>query len=240
MDVQVFISAHPNIIIFGNDPIVLNSIMQLTLQSLIPIPLREKINARHSDVWNTELHFQSPEYIFIQAPSGTGKTTLIHSLYGLRKDFSGTIAWNNMSLGNRNAEQMADLRAGKLSVIFQDMRLFPELTTWENLEAKRSLSNTVTEAEVIVWMERLGISDKKNALGSTLSYGEQQRVAIIRALLQPFQWLLMDEPFSHLDKNNTELAAALILEVVQHNNAGLLLADLDENRFFPYHKTLFL
>jgi ABC-type lipoprotein export system ATPase subunit len=214
--------------------------MQLTIQSLIPLPLREKISARRSGIWNTELHFQAPEYIFIQAPSGTGKTTLIHSLYGLRKDFSGTIAWDEVSMSNKNAEQIADLRASNLSVIFQDMRLFPELSAWENLEVKRSLSNTVSEQEITEWMERLGVGDKKNALGSTLSYGEQQRIAIIRALLQPFQWILMDEPFSHLDKKNTELAAALILEVVQRNNAGLLLADLDENAFFPYQKTLFL
>jgi len=58
--------------------------------------------------------------------------------------------------------------------------------------------------------------------------------------LQPFSFLLMDEPFSHLDKKNTSIAAALILEVVQKNKAGLLLADLDENNFFPYHKTLSL
>jgi putative ABC transport system ATP-binding protein len=214
--------------------------MQLTLQSLVPVPLKEKVLARPSGIWNQSLQFRSPEYLFVQAPSGTGKTTLIHSLYGLRADYTGSVQWDGMALQKADAEQVAQLRSSSLSVIFQDMRLFPDLTAWENLELKRSLTDTVPAAQVTEWMQRLGIGDKKESLGRTLSYGEQQRVAIIRSLLQPFRWLLMDEPFSHLDKNNTALAAALLLEVVQRNEAGLLLADLDENTFFPYHQTLFL
>lgn len=214
--------------------------MQLQLQSVIPVPLRDKITNRPSDIWNQELTFNAPEYIFIQAPSGTGKTTLIHSLYGLRDDYTGQITWDNHSFKTSDTERRAALRAGGLSIILQDMRLFPDLTAGENLEVKRSLSNTVSAAEVQEWMQRLGIGDKMNAIGQTLSYGEQQRVAIIRALLQPFRWLLMDEPFSHLDKHNTAIAAALVSEVVQRNNAGLILADLDENDFFPYQKTLLL
>ena len=87
-------------------------------------------------------------------------------------------------------------------------------------------------------MKRLGIADKKLQKAQTLSYGEQQRVAIIRALVQPFKWLLMDEPFSHLDHENTQKAATLIAEVVAANKAGMLLADLDENHHFAYTRSL--
>ena len=87
-------------------------------------------------------------------------------------------------------------------------------------------------------MERLGVSFRKDALASTLSYGERQRVAIIRALLQPFKWLVMDEPFSHLDNNNIAKAAVLIQEVVKANGAGLVLADLEDNEHFPYTRKL--
>lgn len=211
--------------------------MQLKIEQLIPVPLREKLNQKHSDVWLQNILIESPDYVGVQAPSGTGKTTLIHCLCGLRHDYDGAIFWDNKNLRNLSGEEIAELRTRKVSVIFQDMRLFPDLTAWENLELKRTLTNTVSEKEAAEWMSRLGIGDKMMALANTLSYGEQQRLAIIRSLLQPFSFLLMDEPFSHLDHQNTTIASQLILEVVKKNNAGLLLADLDENEFFAYHKT---
>lgn len=214
--------------------------MQLQLSQLAPVPIREKISSRSSDVWLKELSISPGERIFIQAPSGTGKTTFIHMLYGLRYDFDGDISWNGKKLSQAQREDWAVFRQKELSVIFQDLRLFPDLTAWENLEIKRNLTNTVSEEEMGRWLERLGLKDKTNALGQTLSYGEQQRVAIIRALLQPFQWLLMDEPFSHLDKANTAKAAALIAEVVDRNKAGFIFVDLDENDYFPYTKTMML
>jgi putative ABC transport system ATP-binding protein len=214
--------------------------MQLSLQGVIPVPLREKVNTYQSGIWKTSLTINKGEYVFIQAPSGTGKTTLVHILYGLRKDYEGSVSWGNTNLSSAGNETLAGLRAGNISVIFQDMRLFPELTAWENIDIKRRLTNTVTEQQVVEWLERLGLKDKKNSLGSTLSYGEQQRVAIIRALMQPFEWLLMDEPFSHLDHANIHKAIGLISEVAKQHNAGMILADLDENNYFPYTQTILL
>ncbi len=229
--------------------------MRLVLDQVIPIPLRDKVNSYNSGVWKQSLELFKGEHIFVQAPSGTGKTTLIHTLYGLREDFQGTVYWDSYNIAKTNSENMSNLRANYLSVIFQDMRLFPELTAWENLEIKRRLTDTASEVEVEAWMTRLGIKDKKNSLASTLSYGEQQRVAIIRALhangvpvlaleiralLQPFEWLLMDEPFSHLDNANRNKAIDLISEVVKLNSAGMILADLDENEYFPYTRKIWL
>ena len=220
--------------------------MRLSLQGVIPRPLREKVDTYASGIWKSNVSLQTclpvggGEYVFVQAPSGTGKTTLIHILYGLRKDYDGQVQWDSTTLQKANEEELAQLRTNGVSVIFQDMRLFPELTAWENIDIKRQLTNTVTEQQAMEWMQRLGIADKKNSLGATLSYGEQQRVAIIRALLQPFSWLLMDEPFSHLDHANIEKAITLISEVVRQNNAGMLLADLDTNTYFPYTKTILL
>ncbi|MCC6187284.1 MAG: ATP-binding cassette domain-containing protein, partial [Chitinophagaceae bacterium] len=147
---------------------------------------------------------------------------------------------NNENLKSYSEESFAALRSTDLSIIFQDLRLFSELTLWENLCVKNNLCNCITDTELLEWVKRLGLKDKINASAATLSYGEQQRVAIIRALLQPFSYLLMDEPFSHLDNKNTTLACALILEVAQRNKAGILLADLDPNQYFPYHQTLML
>jgi ABC-type lipoprotein export system ATPase subunit len=214
--------------------------MRLALEAVVPVPLREKIDNHSSGIWKQSLELHKGERVFIQAPSGTGKTTLIHTLYGIRTDYEGTIYWDTNNMTTINADGLSNLRANYLSVIFQDMRLFPELTAWENLEIKRRLTDTASEAEVETWLARLGLKDKKNSLGKTLSYGEQQRVAIIRALLQPFEWLLMDEPFSHLDINNRNKAIELINEVVQLNSAGMILADLDENDYFSYTRKIWL
>jgi ABC-type lipoprotein export system ATPase subunit len=210
--------------------------MKLQLSNVLPIPLRDKPSIQNSDVWLKELMYTKCEYISILAPSGTGKSTLMHALYGLRKDVSGSIKWDEQNILHIADEALAVLRAQHISIIFQDLRLFPTLTAWENIIIKNTLTQFIQEEEIIQWMKRLGIADKKNALAATLSYGEQQRVAIIRALVQPFDFLLMDEPFSHLDKENKAIAAALILEQVQRNKASLLIADLDENTYFPYHK----
>lgn len=212
--------------------------MKLQLNNVLPVPLRDKPSVQLSDIWLKEIVFEQQEYISILAPSGTGKTTLIHTLYGLRKDYTGTIFWDTHNVALSDVETFASLRTKQISIIFQDLRLFPTLTAWENIEIKRSLTEGIKEEQVIHWMNRLGIADKKNSLAATLSYGEQQRLAIIRALVQPFDFLLMDEPFSHLDIQNKQIAATLILEQVQKNNAALIIADLDENSFFPYHKTM--
>jgi ABC-type lipoprotein export system ATPase subunit len=195
--------------------------MSLEISQLIPLPLLEQIPPGGSDVWLCTWRLEQGEKVLVRAPSGSGKTTLMHILYGLRDDYDGTVAWEG-----------AQLRG------IQDLRLFPSLTARENIELKRALTNTVSAEEVAGWMSRLGIDHRRNAPVHTLSYGEQQRVAIIRALLQPFCWLLADEPFSHLDEANTRAAAALIDEVVQRHGAGLLLAELDGNDYFQYTKKL--
>lgn len=214
--------------------------MRLSIDHIVPIPMKDKINEYNSRVWNQQLQFNSGEKLFIQAPSGTGKTTLVHFLYGLRKDYEGSIRWGSFKMHDIDKEQLSQLRAASVSVIFQDMRLFPELTTWENLEVKRRLTNTVSEYDAEKWMDKLGIKHKMDSPASKLSYGEQQRVAIVRAMLQPFEWLVMDEPFSHLDHANRQRAIALINEVTEMNKAGILLADLDDNDYFTYTRKLLL
>lgn len=175
--------------------------------------------------------------MFIQAPSGAGKTTLVHLLYGLRNDHSGTVQWGNVTANNTNDNTLSALRANELSIVFQDMRLFPQLSAWENIMVKAQLTGTTTEQQVAQWMEHLGILHKKEALAGTMSYGEQQRTAIIRALVQPFKWLLLDEPFSHLDNDNRHKAIHLLTDVASQRKAGILYADLDDNNYFAYtHK----
>lgn len=208
--------------------------MHIALQHIVPLPLKERMQSRFSDVWLRSVELESNNYYSVTAASGSGKTTFVHHLYGIRKDYEGDIFFNGKNLNSFDADETALLRRNDLSIVFQDLRLFGEINAWENIEIKRTLHNTIRTETVEEWMQELGISDKKTAITSTLSYGEQQRLAIIRALVQPFQFLLMDEPFSHLDQQNKHKAAELILKVAQKNNAGLLMVELDENHYFPY------
>jgi ABC-type lipoprotein export system ATPase subunit len=209
--------------------------MQIHLQDVVPIPLREKVLGRSSGIWNANVVFAEGEWIKIKAPSGTGKTTLMNMLYKLRYDYEGVISWNNLNIRNINPNTLAGYRQQHISVIFQDLRLFANLTARENIELKRVLYKPIYEPRVIDEMaELLGIASILHQPAGICSYGEQQRIAIIRSLMQPFKWLLMDEPFSHLDKANTAKAAALIAAECKKRNAGFILTDLDDDDNFDY------
>ena len=211
--------------------------MQLNVQGVLPEFLTDRPGIRSSGVWCADLTAKPAEHISVQAVSGAGKTTFVHILYGLRQTYSGSVKWGEQTLSDADPEKLARIRSTGLSIVFQDLRLFPGLTAWENIEVKRSLTGIVTAEQAVAWLERLGLADRRNALAATLSYGERQRVAIVRALAQSFNWLIMDEPFSHLDHTNRENAIVLIKEVVQQNNAGLILADLNANNYFSYTQT---
>ena len=213
--------------------------MTLSLHNVIPIPLKDKVQQLGSDVWNREVSFTAGQWTKIKAPSGTGKTTLIHSLYKLREDYSGKIEWDGKSLQQLPAEQVAQYRQEKISVIFQDLRLFPNLTAFENIELKRVLQQPYCGQEKIFSMaEELGVQHILQQKVGICSYGEQQRVAIIRALIHPFSMLVMDEPFSHLDHANTAKAAALIMRECKDRNAGFIITDLDDDHHFSYDQIL--
>jgi putative ABC transport system ATP-binding protein len=215
--------------------------MDIQMQQVIPLPLRDKIQQRSSDIWNNTVQFAKGDWVKIKAPSGTGKTTLVHTLYKLRTDYSGTVQYDGKDLSSLPANDLSDYRQQKISVIFQDMRLFANLTARENIELKRIMYKPLYDESIIDQMaERLGIPHILKQTAYTCSYGEQQRVAIIRSLMQPFDWLVMDEPFSHLDSANTKKAAELIAEECQKRGAGFILTDLDEDEHFTYTKKLLL
>ncbi len=215
--------------------------MDIVMQQVVPIPLKDKLLKKPSDVWNTGRVFTQGKWIKIKAPSGTGKTTLVHMLYKLRQDYEGQISWGDYLLTSITAAELASLRQQKISIIFQDLRLFSHLTARENIELKRVLQTPYYEAGMVDTMaEELGITHILHQRAGLCSYGEQQRVAIIRSLMQPFEWLVMDEPFSHLDKVNTSKAAALIARECSKRKAGFIITDLDEDQHFAYTDELTL
>lgn len=213
--------------------------MIIALHNVVPIPLRDKVQHQRSDIWNREISFLTGQWTKIKAPSGSGKTTLVHSLYKLREDYTGNIEWDGNPLQQMPAEQLSKYRQEKISVIFQDLRLFPNLTALENIELKRVLQTPYCETKKVMAMaEELGVQHILHQKASICSYGEQQRIAIIRALCHPFSMLIMDEPFSHLDQANTAKAASLIMRECKERNAGFIITDLDDDHHFAYDQIL--
>jgi ABC-type lipoprotein export system ATPase subunit len=215
--------------------------MTIELDHIIPTPLKDRFIQRTSDVWNTHIQFNQGEFIKIKAPSGTGKTTLVHLLYKLRHDYDGNIRIDKRSISALDENELSVLRQNKISIIFQDLRLFPNLTARENIELKRVLQTPFYDSDVINKMaEILGITHVLEQKAGLCSYGEQQRIAIVRSLIQPFELLIMDEPFSHLDIENTKKAAALIETECLKRKAGFIITDLDEDHNFSYTRNLVL
>jgi ABC-type lipoprotein export system ATPase subunit len=213
--------------------------MYLHLQNLLPNYFEES-RKQASEIWGKELSFETGDLIKIVAPSGSGKTSFTHFVYGTRTDYSGRIGYNDEDIKMFSFETFAGWRKDHLSIVFQDLRLFPEQTVLENIDIKRQLNPYHPIGKIKEMTERLGIGKKLSSKAKTCSYGEQQRVAIIRALMQPFDFLILDEPFSHLDNVNRLTAMELMMEEAKTRGAAIILADLQRVDFFPYTKIFHL
>lgn len=213
--------------------------MQLQLQQVLPVYFDEN-HRTGSEIWRQDLTFTKGEYIKIVAPSGSGKTSLMHFLYGMRNEYNGNIVYNSANLRNYTPEDFAGYRKDHVSIVFQDLRLFPEQSVQENIELKRQLNPFHPAEKIREMAERLGIGNKLASKSRICSYGEQQRVAIIRSLMQPFDFLLLDEPFSHLDDKNSQNAMQLMLEEAKLRNAAIIFADLERIDWFPFTRIFHL
>jgi len=213
--------------------------MQINLQEIVPDYIDKK-NINGSQVWGKKIIINKGEHLHIVAPSGTGKTSLIHFIYGLRKDYTGTISYDTTDIKKLSTESFSSFRQNKISIIFQDLRLFEDQTAKENIEIKRRLDPYHSAEKIDDMARKLGIETKLNQQVKSCSYGEQQRIAIIRSLMQPFDFILLDEPYSHLDEANRKKATELIYEECEQRTAAMIFADLKELDFLKGEKVLML
>lgn len=212
----------------------------ITFKNVKPFPLIENGISSTSDIFNTQVEFETGKKYLVIAPSGKGKSTMLHLMYGLRSDYEGDILLDNKNIKTFNYDDWATIRQKKSGIVFQDLRLFLHLTARENIFIKKDLTDTPSVSEIEIMCEQLGITPILNQKCETLSYGQRQRVAIIRALCQPFEMLFLDELFSNLDIENIKIATNLINKACEKNNAGFILVSLGEEYYFNYDKKLIL
>lgn len=191
-----------------------------------------------SDVWKRELDFSKGKKYLIEADSGRGKSTFCSYIIGYRKDYSGKIMFDDVDARNMNIKIWTDARRFNLSYVFQELRLFPELTAFENVEIKNRLTKFKSKEDISIWFERLGIADKTDEKVRFMSFGQQQRVAMMRALVQPFDFIIADEPISHLDDGNSRTMGRIMEEEAESQGAGIIITSIGKHIEMQYDSIL--
>lgn len=193
-----------------------------------------------SDVWHKDVELERGHSYLIEAASGTGKSSLCSYVYGYRNDYQGIICFDDNNIRHLSVKDWVELRKRSLSMLFQDLRLFTELTALENVQLKNSLTGFKKKKDIKDLFQELGIGDKMNVPVGKMSFGQQQRVALIRALCQPFDFLIMDEPVSHLDEVNAKNMARIITEEAMRQGAGVVVTSIGKHLELDYTKKMML
>ena len=213
--------------------------MLIELQRIIPFPLQET-SIEDSQIWERDISFESGKHYLISAISGKGKTTFVHCICGLRKDYTGNVPINKTTISDISQSELLNWRKDKFSIVPQALVLFDKLSFLENIQLKNRLTNFKSIEQIKAMAEMLGMTPYLHQKAQTLSFGQKQRLAIIRSLCQPFDFLLLDEPFSHLDVSNIHNAWTLIKKEVQEQNAGIILTSLGNKHNISFNKTILL
>lgn len=220
-------------------------IQQIELRNLLPKVFLGEESAfeskNRSQIWNVpSFRFKKGCRICIHAESGAGKTSLISFIYGLRKDYCGNIFFDEKAADKLTTSRWQTLRTRAIALLPQELKLFPELTVMQNIELKNQLTHHKTQKEVELMLKQLKLSHKKEWPVARLSIGQQQRVAIVRALCQPFDFLFLDEPVSHLDVENNKSVAEMIAYEAQQQGAGVVATSVGNSLLLHEAENIYL
>lgn len=173
-----------------------------------------------------DLSVEHGEFLAVVGKSGSGKTTLLNVLSGIDRLDSGRIVWDGIAFSEMNDQQKTLFRRKNIGFIFQFFNLIPTLTVWDNLTLPLNL-NGMTSLQDLQYAEQLlaevGLADRRTDYPDRLSGGEQQRVALVRALVHDPQLVLADEPTGNLDEDTGTLVLNLLDRLTRQLGKGLVM-----------------
>lgn len=171
------------------------------------------------------------ELVSIVGPSGAGKSTLLYIVSSLEKADKGQILFDNQSIDQMDNQALAQFRNTKIGFVFQFHHLLPEFTSIENVSIPGwigQLNKNIVAKRAIELLDFLGLADKKDKKPHQLSGGEQQRVAVARALINNPALIFADEPTGNLDSENAHAMHALFLQLKKEMNQSFLIVTHNE------------
>ncbi|HEY0435713.1 MAG TPA: ATP-binding cassette domain-containing protein [Phenylobacterium sp.] len=200
-------------------PLILEAV-SLTLPSAAgPVEILRGLDAR----------VDAGERVALVGPSGSGKSSLIAVAAGLERPTGGRVELFGQDLAKLDEDGRARLRRGRVSLVFQSFHLLPNMTAAENVAAPLEIAGQRDATEVArAWLDRVGLSGRARHYPHQLSGGEQQRIALARALAPRPALLFADEPTGNLDAINAAHVAGLMFDLVAETGAALVLVTHDE------------
>lgn len=207
----------------------ISQISEIKLRGVLPRVFDDKAGRERFDrsqVMLADLSFRRGEVYCLNARSGTGKTSLCSFIYGSRHDYCGSISFNDADVSTLGVKSWCEVRRRHLAYLPQELDIFDELTAMDNVRLKNRLTGCKTDTEITDMFRRLGIDNLLDRPAGRMSVGQKQRVAIVRALCQPYDFILLDEPVSHLDAYNNSQCAAMIMEDARRQDAGVIFTSV--------------
>lgn len=195
---------------------------------------------RHAVLTGIDLDVAAGELVALLGPSGSGKSTLLNIIAGLDAPDGGSVEVSGADLGAMSERGRTLLRRRDIGFVFQFFNLIPTLTVLENVLLPLELTGRRDAPAARALLERVGLADRAPAFPEELSGGEQQRIAIARALAHEPRLLLADEPTGNLDSATGTRVLDLLTALVRERGAAMVIATHSRDVVARAHRVLTL